>query len=72
MRDESFERVLKSFIDEKSLIKLLRVLEDENIENESLKIENKFRKIISKDIVNNFYNWNNYYYIIILIWFKYM
>ena len=61
MRDESFERVLKSFIDEKSLIKLLRVLEDENIETESLKIENKFRKIISKDIVNNIYNWNNYY-----------
>jgi hypothetical protein len=56
LKDEPFERVLKSFIDEKSLIKLLRVLEDENIENESLKIENKFRKIISKDIVNNFYN----------------
>lgn len=61
MKDEPFERVLKSFIDEKSLIKLLRVLEDENIEKESLKIENKFRKIVSKDIVNNFYNWNNYY-----------
>lgn len=67
MKDEPFERVLKSFIDEKSLIKLLRVLEDENIEKESLKIENKFRKIVSKDIVNNFYNWNNYYYNINLI-----
>lgn len=67
MKDEPFERVLKSFIDEKSLIKLLRVLEDENIEKESLKIENKFRKIVSKDIINNFYNWNNYYYNINLI-----
>lgn len=67
MKDEPFERVLKSFIDEKSLIKLLRVLEDENIAKESLKIENKFRKIVSKDIVNNFYNWNNYYYNINLI-----
>lgn len=67
MKDEPFERVLKSFIDEKSLIKLLRVLEDENIEKESLKIENKFRKIVSKDIVNNFYNWNHYYYNINLI-----
>ena len=67
MKDEPFERVLKSFIDEKSLIKLLRVLEDENIEKESLKIENKFRKIVSKDVVNNFYNWNNYYYNINLI-----
>jgi hypothetical protein len=56
LKDEPFERVLKSFIDEKSLIKLLRVLEDENTEKESLKIENKFRKIVSKDIVNNFYN----------------
>lgn len=67
MKDEPFERVLKSFIDEKSLIKLLRVLEDENIEKESLKIENKFRKIVSKDIINNFYNWNNYSYNINLI-----
>ena len=67
MKDESLERILKSFIDEKSLIKLLRVLEDENIEKESLKIENKFRQIVSKDIVNNFYNWNNYYYNINLI-----
>ena len=70
MKDESFERVLKSFIDEKSLIKLLRVLDDENKEKESLKIENKFRKIASTDILNNFYNWNDYHYDV--IWFKYM
>jgi hypothetical protein len=56
LKDESLERVLKSFIDEKSLIKLLRVLEDENKEKESLKIENKFRKTASTDILNNFYN----------------
>jgi hypothetical protein len=56
LKDESFERVLKSFIDEKSLIKLLRVLDDENKEKESLKIENNFRKIASTDILNNFYN----------------
>ncbi|HEX6645873.1 MAG TPA: hypothetical protein VF047_01695 [Nitrososphaeraceae archaeon] len=56
MKDESFERVLKSFIDEKSLIKLLRVLEDENIEKESLKIDNNFRNIVHKDILNHFYN----------------
>jgi hypothetical protein len=56
LRDESFERILKSFIDEKSLIKLLKVLEEENKEEKSLKVHNKFSNIISSEVLNNFYN----------------
>jgi hypothetical protein len=56
LKDESFERILKSFIDEKSLIKLLKVMEDENKEKKSLKIENTFSEIVSTDVLNNFYN----------------
>ncbi|MGI0051950.1 MAG: hypothetical protein ACRD8K_09455 [Nitrososphaeraceae archaeon] len=56
MKDESIERVLKSFIDEKSLIKLLRLFDEENKEKESQKINKKFRKIPDKDILNIFYN----------------
>ena len=56
MKDEPFERVLKSFIDEKSLIKLLRVFDEETNIKESQKINKKFRKIPVKDILNTFYN----------------
>jgi hypothetical protein len=56
LKDESIERVLRSFIDEKSLIKLLRVLEEENNEKETQEIDKKFRKIPHKDILNPFYN----------------
>ncbi|HEX6672008.1 MAG TPA: hypothetical protein VMS35_04805 [Nitrososphaeraceae archaeon] len=56
MKDESIERVLKSFIDEKSLIKLLKVFDEENKEKESQQINKKFRKIPEKDILNTFYN----------------
>jgi hypothetical protein len=56
LEDESLERLLKSFIDEKSLIKLLRTLEDENIGKNTLKIDNKFRKILQTDMQNYFYN----------------
>jgi hypothetical protein len=56
LEDESLERLLKSFIDEKSLIKLLRILEDENIEKNALKIDDKFRKIVQTDMPNHFYN----------------
>jgi hypothetical protein len=56
LKDESIERVLKSFIDEKSLLKLLRVFDEENKEKESQKINKKIRKIPDKDIFNTFYN----------------
>lgn len=56
MKDESIERVLKSFIDEKSLIKLLRIFDEENKEKESQKINKRFKKIPDKDILNTFYN----------------
>jgi hypothetical protein len=56
LEDESLERLLKSFIDEKSLIKLLRILEDENTGKKALKIDNKFRKIVQTDMQNYFYN----------------
>ncbi len=56
MKDESIERVLRSFIDEKSLIKLLRVLDEENKEKETQEIDKKFRMIPHKDIINPFYN----------------
>lgn len=56
MKDESIERVLKSFIDEKSLIKLLRIFDEENKEKESQEINKKFKKIPDKDILNTFYN----------------
>ena len=56
MKDESIERVLKSFIDEKSLIKLLNVFDEETKEKESQEINKKLRKIPDKDILNNFYN----------------
>ena len=56
MKDESIERVLKSFIDEKSLIKLLRIFDEENKEKESQEINKKFTKIPDKDILNTFYN----------------
>jgi hypothetical protein len=56
LKDESIERVLKSFIDEQSLIKLLRLFDEEKKEKESQKINKKFRKIPDKDILNTFYN----------------
>jgi hypothetical protein len=56
LRDKSIERVLKSFIEEKSLIKLLKILEEENMRNSNIKIENKKRKSIHKSILDRFYN----------------
>jgi hypothetical protein len=56
LKDKSIERVLKSFIEEKSLIKLLKILEEENMRNENIKIENRRRKLIYKNISNRFYN----------------
>jgi hypothetical protein len=56
LRDKSIERVLKSFIEEKSLIKLLRILDEESIRSKDSTIENRKRKIILKDISNRFYN----------------
>ncbi len=56
LRDKSIERVLKSFIEEKSLIKLLRILEEENMRNTNIKMENIKRKSMHKNISNRFYN----------------
>gem|GEM_PF-982559 len=56
MRDKSIERVLKSFIEDKSLIKLLKILEEENMRNTNIKIETRKRKSIHKNISNRFYN----------------
>jgi hypothetical protein len=56
LKDESIERVLKSFIDEKSLLKLLRIFDEENKEKESQETNKKFKKIPDKDILNTFYN----------------
>jgi hypothetical protein len=56
LRDKSIERVLKSFIEEKSLIKLLRILEEENMRNTNIKMENIKRKSIHRNISNRFYN----------------
>ena len=55
MSDKSIERVIKSFIEEKSLIRLLRTLE-EGTRTGNNEIVNKKRKIILKDISNRFYN----------------
>jgi hypothetical protein len=56
LTDKSIERVLKSFLEEKSLIKLLKILEEENIRNANIKIENRKRKFIDKNTSNRFYN----------------
>jgi hypothetical protein len=57
LKDKSIERILKSFIEEKSLIKLLKILEEEkSMENENIKIENRERNSIYKNITNQFYN----------------
>jgi len=56
LRDKSIERVLKSFIEEKSLVRLLRTLEEENIRNRDNGIGSRKRKIILKDKSNRFYN----------------
>jgi hypothetical protein len=52
--DKSIERVLKSFIEEKTLIKLLKMLEEENIRNENIK--NTKIKSTDRNILNRFYN----------------
>jgi hypothetical protein len=57
--DKSIERVLKSFIEEKTLIKLLKMLEEENIRNENIKntkIKSIDRMLIDRNISNRFYN----------------
>jgi hypothetical protein len=57
LKDKSIERILKSFIEEKSLIKLLKILEEENsMKNENIKIENRKKKSIYKNMTNQFYN----------------
>jgi hypothetical protein len=56
LKEKSIEKILKSFIEEKSLIKLLKILEEENMRNENIKIENRKRKLIHKNISNRFYN----------------
>ncbi len=64
MIDKSIERVLKSFIEERTLIKLLKILEEGNIRNEDIK-KTKIRPIdrrsidrisIDGNISNRFYN----------------
>ena len=55
MSDKSLERVIKSLIEEKSLIRLLRTLE-ESTRTGNNEIVNKKSKIILKDISNRFYN----------------
>lgn len=56
LRDKSIERVLKSFIEEKSLIKLLRILEEENIRNTTIKMKNIKGKSIHRNVSHRFYN----------------
>jgi hypothetical protein len=56
LSDKSIERVIKSFIEEKSLIRLLRTLEEEGIRTGNNEIGNRKRKIILKNISNRFYN----------------
>lgn len=56
LSDKSIERVIKSLIEEKSLIRLLRILEEESIRTGNNEIGNRKRKIILKDISNRFYN----------------
>ena len=55
LSDKSIERVIKSLIEEKSLIRLLRTLE-ESTRTGNNEIVNKKSKIILKDISNRFYN----------------
>jgi hypothetical protein len=62
--DKSIERVLKSFIEERTLVKLLNILEEGNIRNEDIK-NTKIKSIdrrpidrisIDVNISNLFYN----------------
>ena len=64
MIDKSIERVLKSFIEERTLVKLLNILEEGNIRNEDIK-NTKIKSIdrrpldrisIDVNISNLFYN----------------
>jgi hypothetical protein len=62
--DKSIERVLKSFIEERTLVKLLNILEEGNIRSEDIK-NTKIKSIdrrpidrisIDGNISNRFYN----------------